>query len=399
MRQHRKNTIAATVAIALAAIATQTSAQTYRVVPADRPIVANNGEVEYRIILDPLYASTLEIPAKLKGYVRHALADSDFYAGNEELEEPTVRYLAYTLADIIHKKPKKILSWVGTEFRLNAKPKDIQLLLGQPGVVSIAEVDAGYYEEKFTFSAQPVSAAGDIYSGNEIIPWWKQYTNTNDSITTSNLISLIDGPINPVSSDLAFASINNGWYYYTTVDDPFYWGYWHATHVAGVIGAKQNDFLIRGINPGQPIMHYGGQLNEDKIAERFNTIAAYSELNGKWGVINLSFNNEDGQELTSNPFEFSMPLGRAMVIASNTNLIVQSAGNKGAGSFNNPYSYDNGDACNYSYSYENLGANMWDGIMVIGGHDINGQVSGMDSVYHNDTGYIRDVGGQTMANA
>ena len=126
MEHDHKNIIALTVALALGSIATGASAAADRIIPADRPVIANNGEVEYKITLDPLYAATLEIPAKLKGFIRHALTADQFYAGNEAIEEPTVRYLAYTIADIIHKKPHNIMSWAGTEFRLMARPKEIQ---------------------------------------------------------------------------------------------------------------------------------------------------------------------------------------------------------------------------------------------------------------------------------
>ena len=390
MKQHRKSIFALTMALALGTIATKTSAAPERtadrIIHAARPVVANNGEVEYRITLDPLYAAKLEIPAKLKGFIRHALTDDQFYVGNEAIEEPTIRYLAYTLADLIHKKPHNIMSWTGTEFHLMAKPKEIQILLGKPGIVSIAETDESEYEAKAVFSQDPeqmanldaLSAPGDSYSGNEIIPWWKKYTNTNDSLTTNNLMQLIDGPIiNPVSSDLLFGTISN----HDEADwsGTSYWGYWHANHVAGVIGAKANNSLIRGINPNQIIIHYGGNTTENSLANILNLATAQSELTYQWLTINISMNTNPFLS-SDNIFSFDRMLGRLMAIASNSNLVVESAGN------------NNSDACLYAYSF-NGSANPSDGIVVVGGHNSTGRPAGDVNVRFNDDGTPGTVGG------
>jgi len=62
-----------------------------------------------------------------------------------------------------------------------------------------------------------------------------------------------------------------------------------------------------------------------------------------------------------------------MAIASNTNLVVQSAGN-----------WEDADACFWSYNYNNEDANPFDGIIVVGGHDINGRISAREDVYFNN---------------
>ena len=172
---------------------------------------------------------------------------------------------------------------------------------------------------------------------------------------------LIDGPIvNPVSTDLSFGTINNSWDTAGWTGDPNYWGFWHAAHVAGVVGAKSNNFLLRGINPGQTIMHYGGHSNPYTVADRLNLITAYNELGYLWSVINISMNTGKDIPYTENDFEFQKDLGRMMAIASNTHLIFQSAGN------------NNDDACKYSFTF-NGAARPYDGIMLIGGFDINGR--------------------------
>ncbi len=192
---------------------------------------------------------------------------------------------------------------------------------------------------------------------------------------------LIDGPIvNPVSTDLSFGTINNSWDTAGWTGDPNYWGFWHAAHVAGVVGAKSNNFLLRGINPGQTIMHYGGHSNPYTVADRLNLITAYNELGYLWSVINISMNTGKDIPYTENDFEFQKDLGRMMAIASNTHLIFQSAGN------------NNDDACKYSFTF-NGAARPYDGIMLIGGFDINGARSTDDTVVFNNGFGVGGVAG------
>jgi len=375
MEQNSKNIIALTVALALGTIATEASARPAdSIVHTNRPIVTNSGEVEYRITLDPLYAATLEIPAKLKGFIRHALTADQFYTGNEAIEEPTVRYLAYTIADIIHKKPHNIMSWAGTEFRLMARPKEIQALFWHEGIVGIAEVDESEYEPILTFSqSSPVMAAGDYYSKNEIVPWWVLYTNSiAGPFNGGTIVKQIDGPVTGYPGHLAeinYVYVNNDWDKLEWQTQSNYQGFWHSLHVAGVMGAIENDFGIRGINPGQQIYLYGGNPTPASVAERLNFIIASSEASFSWDVINMSMNMEIINDFNGNMFELGKKTGRMMAIASNNNLVVQSAGNH------------NNDAC--LVAYNNGNANPLDGIVVVGGHDINGQRSTDDNIYFN----------------
>ncbi len=163
--------------MAIASLSSTSAFAAYdKITPAKRPVISENGERRYLVGLNPLYTTTLEAEARSHGFIRPELTDESFRIGNEEIEEPTVRYLAHALAAKIGKKPLKIYSWTGHEFHVDAKPEAMKMLLGQKGITGISEIDAEFYEEKLVFS----QATGDIYSGSEIIPWWKQYTNTND---------------------------------------------------------------------------------------------------------------------------------------------------------------------------------------------------------------------------
>ncbi|WP_298432568.1 S8 family serine peptidase [Ottowia sp.] len=191
---------------------------------------------------------------------------------------------------------------------------------------------------------------------------------------------LIDGPIvAPISSDLYYVNTNNSWDTAEWSGDPTFWGFWHAAHVAGVVASMNNNFLLRGINPGQVLSVYGGSTSDSGVMDRFNQITAYSELSYEWGVINISINHGPLAP-SANPYEFSNDIGRSMAIASNTNLITQAAGN------------NNGDACNYGYSF-NGSSLAFDGIVVTGGHDLNGARAIDDTVVFNNYGISGPVPG------
>ena len=340
---------------------------------AERAVFNNDGDILYKIYLDPIYAMSLEDEAARNGFVQPQLDASSFRVGNEEIEQPAVRYLAHSIAGIIGKQPKKIISWVGTQFEIEAKPFEIQRLIGQRGIVDIAEMEGA---ERVPLTYSQTSAPGDVYASGEIIPWWKIYTNTNDALTSSNRIYVIDGPnVSPLVVDLAAVSTTNSWDLGEWVGKPAYWGFWHSKHVLGVIGAAQNGYQIRGINPGQQVVLYGGDSKKwPSIFDRLNVIASNSHIYNLWGVVNLSINVEYHVPWSFNPFEIgsSDDVGRAMAIVSNTNLIMQSAGN------------NNSSDCGVGY---NIQGNTlpWDGIMLIGGHDINGQRSaGIHHSFHND---------------
>lgn len=285
------------------------------------------------------------------------------------------------VAASIKRKPLKVRSWVATEFEMEAFPDEIHRILKTEGVVNVSEIEGT--PSKFVFSQSTTTAPGDVYSGSEIIPWWKTYTNTNDSNTyesSGNIFFVIDGPIvNPISTDLVFG-INHSYEASAWSGNPNYWPFWHATHVDGVIAAKNNNQFIRGVNPGQPLIHLGGPLTDSAILDRLNYTMAYSELTHNWAAINMSINNGTAEPEYWNQFEFSKDIGRAMAVASNRNIIFQSAGNNNDGS------------CGWGYGFHE-DAPAWDGIMLIGGHDISGQRSTDDYVYFNNGYGLGNVSG------
>ncbi|WP_238946380.1 S8 family serine peptidase [Vandammella animalimorsus] len=86
-------------------------------------------------------------------------------------------------------------------------------------------------------------------------------------------------------------------------------------------------------------------------------------------------------DANENIFEFNNPVGRALAIASNNNLILQSAGND-----------DSSNACNKGYSFDNSIAYPWDGIMLIGGIERSGGRATSDQVRFHNSGALNYVG-------
>jgi len=340
------------------------------IVHAENPLMNESGEVRYKIGLNPFYTNTLEEKAGAAGYIQADILKSKI--NDPAIERPAVRMVSDMIAASIKRKPLKVRSWVATEFEMEAFPDEISRILGAEGVVSVSEVEGK--PSKFVFSQSTTIAPGDLYSGSEIIPWWKIYTNTNDSNTyelSGNIFFVIDGPIvSPISTDLAFG-LNYSYESSAWSGDPNYWPFWHAAHVDGVIAAKNNNQLIRGINPGQPLIHLGGPLTDTAILDRLNYAMAYSELTYNWAALNMSFNNGAAESEYWNQFEFSKDIGRAMAVVSNRNIILQSAGN------------NNDSSCGWGYGFYG-DAPAWDGIMLIGGHDSSGQRSTNDYVYFNN---------------
>jgi len=332
--------------------------------PAQVQITNEKGEVKYTVRLNPFYADELKSDAGAAGYVQARIRETGEYF--LESEKPEVRFLADKIAASIGKKPAKVRSRIATEFDVYATPEEMQSLIGTEGINDISEIEG---EIDVVFSQSTTIAPGDVWSGNEIIPWWKTGTNTNDWFIfqgSQNIITVIDGVLaHPISSDLNIIS-NTGF----TTHQPNAWRHWHAAHVDGVIGAKMNNYLLRGINPGQPIRHIGiDTQNLDTITAAFQE--AYDSYNAtsSWGAI--SFSTNMGSARASNVFEFSTSLGRMMAVASNRSIILQSAGN------------NNSDVCGWGYQYGDE-VFPYDGILLVGGHDINNQRSQDDWVEFNN---------------
>jgi len=337
----------------------------FKISAARAQITNKNGEVKYTVRLNPFYVDELKTNAAAAGYVQAEIRKTGEYL--LESEKPEVRFAADRIAARIDGKPERVRSRIGTEFDVYALPEMMQRLIGVEGITGISEAEG--VADAVVLSQSSVTAPGDVWSGSEIIPWWKINTNTNDWLTfqnSQNIITVIDGPlVHPISSDLNIVSSTG-----VTTFQPNDWMHWHAAHVDGVIGAKTNNHLLRGINPGQPIRHIGIDIEDpDTIRHAFQqSYDSYNATNA-WGAISFSVNR--ASLWAPNIFESGTPVGRMMAVASNRSIILQSAGN------------NNSDVCGWGYQYGSE-TFPYDGILLVGGHDINNQRSQDDWVEFNN---------------
>lgn len=135
----------------------------------------------------------------------------------------------------------------------------------------------------------------------------------------------------------------------------------HATHVAGIIGAKKNNAYTQGVNPNQAIISVHSGNNSSKQIAAIDWVFAHAEQNNVYGVANFSMSHDGIDKIWAHTTEG----GRAIRSASNRVLFVQAAGNIKV------------DACNQSFAttYNNsstLSANPVDGIVVVGGVNMMG---------------------------
>lgn len=319
---------------------------------AKEKVKNKRGEVKYRVALDPFFVAKLEDAARKKGYRHRDAKNAKF--GDPDLEIPSVRYAADIISKKIGRKPNKILSWIATEFEIDATPAEIRKLQAtESGIIEIFEVDRKQ-TGKLVYSQ---TAPGDFYSGGEVIPWYKGFTNTNDAATFTSDFSkppayIIDAPLMaPISSDLVIGANhqNESASYSMLYNYPNAWEFWHSAHVDGVFGAKNNNSITRGINPGYPIIHLGGMATLESIRDRVNYAFAHAELSYYWSALNISMNTgAESNDFSSgvgtpgvNFWEFSTELGRAMAIASNRLLILQAAGNNNSSD----------SQCRWAYSF------------------------------------------------
>lgn len=361
-----KNSFAITLIASLMLTATHAEEKLFTLYKAQKPIINSRGEYRYSVQLSPFYTDSLKEKAGKAGY---ALADvHNVKPGDPTLELPEVRFAADIASSLIGRKPEQVRSWVATEFEIYATPSDLEKIFRAEGVISISELEGK--EANIVLSQSTTTAIGDTISGSEVVPWWLSYTNTlGNYAPPSNAARLytIEGPLmSPISQDIVIGSNQSA------SSSPDIWQYWHSAHVTGVIGAKQNNMLSRGVNPGQPISHKGYGIQDTQVVNALNEIVSYSDVAKDWGVISMSLNNGAIQYPGNNTHEFSHARGRAMAIASNYHLILQSAGN------------NNSDKCGWGYTFNDT-ALPWDAIMLVGGHDRMGNSSVNDPAYFHYT--------------
>lgn len=222
---------------------------------------------------------------------------------------------------------------------------DVEVVKNSGYVVSVDAVDED--DSKAVFSSYY-----DSNSGGEIIPWGKQAVNANDGLSTSNKFYLVDAHFQSpaLSSEFNLAYTNS------TASDA---NANHATHVLSIAAARANSAKIRGINPGQPIAHFGMELNAASIADSIHNAASFSEWNNEFATLSLSINYGVSAQ-ADNLFNHTAVLGRALRRASGRLFVSQSAGNFDRNACINAF--------NYGAGYEHN-----DGIMVVGGTNRFGQ--------------------------
>ena len=114
-------------------------------------------------------------------------------------------------------------------------------------------------ENDITLSAIPV----DTNVAGEIIPWAKQAINRapsgiwsgvlDDGVTTSNQVYVVDMAYNhtALNGEINLSFTDNGGQTPLSLYED------HPAHIFSLVGARSNNQKIRGVNPGQPLVHIG----------------------------------------------------------------------------------------------------------------------------------------------
>ena len=209
-------------------------------------------------------------------------------------------------------------------------------------VVSVTKMNTA--DKSITFSAYY-----DYTVGGETVPWGKQAIGADDGLSATNNFYIVDALYSSpaLSGELNIIHTNNS-------------GESHIDHPASVLSlaaARNNSSRIRGVNPGQPIVHRGIYMNESDIINQVAWISSMAEWQNQFSTLNLSINQGDG----TNPslFNHTGSLGKVLRRASGRLFVAQSAGN-----FNR-------NACVSAFNYSSIGgtSDPYDGIMVVGGTD------------------------------
>lgn len=264
-------------------------------------------------------------------------------------------------------------SWTGKSFSAYVNVEVLERLKHDSRVASVDTVSKGTTE---------FSAWADTTEGGEIVPWGKKAVGANDSRTSSLPIYVLDSGVLP-HSELNYTElpINLG---------VKVLGYQHATHVAGIIGAKQDNIGVRGINPGEPIISVNLGSNPAQTQMAMDMIFRDSEDKGLFGILNISSNGAVTVTGPGNPpvdgYTPDGVYGKRIRKLSNRLLVVQSAGNVEMDRIQR-------DACEVSY-YANRGntaapQSPVDGVLVVSGIDENGAMAVGNNNNHVGFGYNR----------
>jgi subtilisin family serine protease len=307
--------------------------------------VDSYGNKRYMIFLDEAAAnkefSGLEAPARSPSDLANMI---DLYGWHK----PSTRALVHRLERSFGIKAIAMTSYAMPMFSAYLPDTVAEVLARHPDVAELAPV----LENTIAFASPPWS---EIQPGpgrvgiDDFIPWGKIAIGTNDSLSTETPVYLIDGGINSSNKHVDLRIIE-----YATINatPEFEVHPSHATHVAGILGAKMNTGRTRGVNSYAPIINVNrGGPYDDNFFQALDWVLGHAETHGIYAVANLSSvaAAPDGSPITVTRDKMAQYIRRM----SSRVLVVQSAGNF--------YT----DACAYAYP----SANELDGILVVGGID------------------------------
>ncbi len=184
---------------------------------------------------------------------------------------------------------QKVQETAGTApaFYATLSESELQALTESPEVVTIYPIDQK--NDSFVFSL-----TNDYSSQGEIIPWAKQQVLADDNISSAVNFYIIDGYFNNANlgNEINLAYTNGGGDPGNPNSTPG--GAPHASSVLSIAAAQRNWSKIRGINPGQPVVHYGIVLSQAQIHDSLATISSMAEWANQFSTLNFSINEPDG---------------------------------------------------------------------------------------------------------
>lgn len=299
----------------------------------------------YRIRINPFVAQKYHDIALASGYP--PAAEPDAIKSSRDLHQPAIRYIADLLESKYGIDVVRLYSWSALEIDAIVSKELIDKISRDEAVVEIGLTNAHDLEGPGFVSSQ---AAGDTWAGNEIVPWYRGAVNVNDLAWNGQNVYMIDyaldnpGLVGELSVAYRFnlnsTSINTGLRY-------------HATHVAGVIGASANNALTRGVSPSQLIYSFGlkAGFNVADFDSLIDEAVRKAEVQNHHPALSISYNSAVGLE---NLFAYNKSTGKKLRVASNRSLVVESAGN------------NDRSACDVSFGYPSNTHRNNDGILVVG---------------------------------
>lgn len=300
------------------------------------------GQALYWISINPFFTDKYREEALARGY--NPPVKPDEAKGNENWQLPEILYIRDLLAAKYGLKSEHVLSWGGLAITSFLDEEAAQKILDDELVYEITQVPVN--------SAVTSQAAGDTWTGFEVIPWARPAVNIYDSTYNGQYVHIVDMVL-PYSLPPNELNVVYRW----DQAAPDMWGQYHSLHVAGIIGARDNSARIRGISPNVPIASHGWDYGSwASLAVAIDNAIYVSEINGTHSQMNISVNTNGAGV---NQFAHNEMIGKRLRAASNRNFITESAGNNDA------------DACTFSFSYSGS-PRQYDGIMVVGGTKLDG---------------------------